>query len=41
MDREYYYSIMNGTGKYDYEIYLNTYDLLRCQKEFGDFCNRD
>ena len=41
MDREYFYSIMNGTGKYDYEAYLNTYDLLRCQKEFGDFCNAD
>ncbi len=41
MDREYFYSIMNGTGKYDYEAYLNTYDLLRCQKEFADFCNAD
>ena len=41
MDREYFYSIMNGTGKYDYEAYLNTYDLLRCQKEFGNFCNAD
>jgi len=41
MDREYFYSIMNGEGKYDYEAYLNTYDLLRCQKEFADFCNAD
>lgn len=41
MDREYFYSIMNGTGKYDYEVYLNTYELLRCQKEFADFCNAD
>ena len=41
MDREYFYSIMNGEGKYDYEVYLNTYDLLRCQKEFADFCNAD
>ena len=41
MDREYFYSIMNGDGKYDYEVYLNTFDLLRCQKEFADFCNAD
>ncbi len=41
MDREYFYSIMNGEGKYDYEIYLNTYELLRCQKDFNDFCNSD
>ena len=41
MDRGYFYSIMNGEGKYDYEVYLNTYDLLRCQKKFEDFCNGD
>ncbi len=41
MDREYFYSIMNGDGRYDYEVYLNTFDLLRCQKEFADFCNAD
>jgi len=32
---------MNGTGKFDYEIYLNTDKLLACQKNFDEFCNRD
>src|SRR5271170_1720664 len=41
MDREYFYSIMNGEGTLDYEIYLNTKALLSCQKEFKDFCNAD
>lgn len=41
MDREYFYSIMNGEGTLDYELYLNTKQLLTCQKEFKDFCNRD
>ena len=41
MDRDYFYSIMNGTGKYDYEVYLNTHRLLLCQKDFVDFCNGD
>src|SRR6266436_992770 len=41
MDREYFYSIMNGEGTLDYEIYLNTKTLLSCQKDFKDFCNRD
>ncbi len=41
MDREYFYSIMNGEGTLDYEIYLNTKALLSCQKDFKDFCNRD
>jgi tryptophan 2,3-dioxygenase len=34
MDREYFYSIMNGEGTLDYELYLNTKALLACQKEF-------
>ena len=41
MDREHFYSIMNGEGTLDYEIYLNTKALLSCQKDFKDFCNRD
>ena len=41
MDREYFYSIMNGEGTLDYELYLNTRQLLSCQKEFRAFCNRD
>ncbi len=41
MDREHFYSIMNGEGTLDYELYLNTKALLSCQKEFKDFCNRD
>ena len=32
---------MNGTGKLDYEVYLNTHRLLTCQKDFGEFCNGD
>lgn len=41
MDRTYFYSTMNGEGTLDYELYLNTKQLLSCQKEFTDFCNRD
>ncbi len=41
MDREYFYSIMNGEGTLDYELYLNTKALLSCQKDFKDFCNQD
>lgn len=41
MDRDYFYSIINGEGTLDYEIYLNTKQLLACQKDFKDFCNRD
>lgn len=41
MDRAYFYSIMNGEGTLDYEIYLNTKALLSCQKDFKDFCNPD
>lgn len=41
MDREYFYSIMNGTGERDYEIYLSTKRLLSCQKDFKDLCNGD
>jgi len=41
MDRAYFYSIMNGEGTLDYELYLNTKALLSCQKDFKDFCNQD
>ncbi len=41
MDRQYFYSIMNGEGTLDYELYLNTKTLLSCQKDFGAFCNHD
>jgi tryptophan 2,3-dioxygenase len=41
MDREYFYSIMNGEGTLDYELYLNTRALLSCQKPFQDYVNRD
>ena len=41
MDREHFYSIMNGKGTLDYELYLNTQQLLTCQKDFDKFCNAD
>ncbi len=41
MDRQHIYSILNGEGTLDYEIYLNTRQLLSCQKECCDFCNPD
>jgi tryptophan 2,3-dioxygenase len=41
MDRAHFYSIMNGEGTLDYELYLNTKTLLSCQKDFKEFCNAD
>jgi tryptophan 2,3-dioxygenase len=41
MDRKYFYSILNGTGEKDYELYLRTPQLLACQKDFDDLCNAD
>ena len=41
MDRNHFYSIMNGEGTLDYELYLNTTKLLSCQKDFHEFCNQD
>ena len=32
---------MGGGRNLDYEIYLNTQDLLACQKPFDKFCNKD
>jgi len=41
MDRDYFYKIMHGEGKTDYEIYLNTRSLFSCQDAFDTFCNGD
>jgi tryptophan 2,3-dioxygenase len=41
LDRQYFYSVMNGEGTLDYELYLNTKQLLSCQKDFTAFCNGD
>ena len=41
MDRERIYTEMGGGKNLDYEIYLNTQDLLACQKPFDKFCNKD
>jgi len=41
MDREHFYSILNGEGTLDYELYLNTRQLLSCQKDCKEFCNPD
>lgn len=41
MDRQHYYALMNGPGEKDYELYLNTQQLLACQKDFDQLCNAD
>lgn len=41
MDRKFFYSIMNGEGTLDYELYLSTKTLLSCQKDFDKLCNAD
>ena len=41
MNREHFYSIMNGEGTLDYELYLNTKALLSCQTRFDELCNAD
>src|SRR6202047_1490061 len=41
MNREHFYSIMNGEGTLDYELYLNTKALLSCQTKFDELCNAD
>ena len=41
MDRAHFYATMNGEGTLDYERYLNTKELLSCQKAFTEFCNGD
>lgn len=41
MDKNYFYSLMNGEGNSDYELYLKTQRLFSCQEKFDDFCNGD
>src|SRR3984893_11772554 len=41
MNREHFYSIMNGEGTLDYELYLNTKALLSCQTKFDELGNAD
>jgi tryptophan 2,3-dioxygenase len=41
MNREQIQKLMYGSGQKDYELYLNTPKLLRCQKEFSDLVNED
>lgn len=41
MDRQSFYPLMNGEGRLDYELYLDTPRLLSCQKPFEKFCNHD
>lgn len=41
MDRQAFYAKMGGGSGLDYELYLNTRELLACQKPFDQFCNRD
>ncbi|PHS36204.1 MAG: tryptophan 2,3-dioxygenase [Robiginitomaculum sp.] len=41
MDKKHYLEILRGAGKLDYEIYLNTEQLLGCQKEPDELCNPD
>jgi tryptophan 2,3-dioxygenase len=41
VNREQFYSIMNGEGTLDYELYLNTRALLSCQTRFDELCNAD
>jgi tryptophan 2,3-dioxygenase len=41
MNRETFYAEMAGGRNLDYEIYLNTQDLLACQKPFDKMCNKD
>ena len=41
MDRQSFYPLMNGEGRLDYELYLDTPRLLTCQKPFEKFCNHD
>lgn len=41
MDRDSFYAEMAGGSGLDYEVYLNTRQLLACQKPFEAFCNKD
>ncbi|MFQ5346751.1 MAG: tryptophan 2,3-dioxygenase family protein [Rhodothalassiaceae bacterium] len=41
MDRAHFYELMAGSGDLDYEIYLNTPQILSAQKDYDAFCNHD
>lgn len=41
MNRQHYYDLMTAPAKLDYEIYLDTGNLLACQKPFDAFVNAD
>jgi tryptophan 2,3-dioxygenase len=41
MDRDYYYKTIGGDGSLDYEIYLNTHQLLQCQKPYDQLAVPD
>ena len=41
MDRAYFYGLMAGSGDLDYEVYLNTPQILSAQKDYDAFCNHD
>ncbi|HUE44600.1 MAG TPA: tryptophan 2,3-dioxygenase family protein [Candidatus Sulfotelmatobacter sp.] len=41
MNRKLFYDQMSGEGTLDYELYLNTKNLLSCQSKLEDLCNND
>ncbi|ODN42727.1 tryptophan 2,3-dioxygenase family protein [Piscirickettsia litoralis] len=41
MDRHSFYTLMQGSSTSDYEQYLNTDHLLKCQKPYDELCNND
>lgn len=41
MDRATIYKSIQGPGTKDYELYLKTPQLLTCQSDFNEFCNKD
>lgn len=41
MNRKLFYAQMSGDGTLDYELYLNTKNLLSCQSKFDELCNGD
>jgi tryptophan 2,3-dioxygenase len=41
MNRQLFYTLMQGKGTLDYEIYLKTQALFACQKAPADCCNPD
>jgi len=41
MERAYFYELMAGNGTADYEVYLNTPQILSAQKDYAELCNKD